>query len=228
MVCSAASNDLQSLKLDMKSKNDTAKNNTNVTATTTSTSSTTTTVVGESSKSNNVVVWMYNRYTLRWRSVKLVNNPTCLQLYDVQGYNSGTGTSSILGGVLGLSSLESISSSLSSKSTETREKEKEVANYLNFWSNFGLSSSQEKHKQISNSKTSQQLSTRTNSGSGSGSLSGNIRSLLSIVWFGDHSLILLGSRRGNFTLEILSREPLPHSSAPLGSSGEPTSKVVSL
>ena len=209
----------------MKSKNDASKYNTNIAATTSSNSSTNT-IVAESSKSNNVVVWMYNRYTLRWRSVKLVNNPTCLQLYDVQGNNSGT--SSILG-VLGLSSLESISSSLSSKSTETREKEKEVANYLNFWSNFGLSSSQEKQKQISNSKTSQQLSTRTNSGSGSGSgsLSGNIRSLLSIVWFGDHSLILLGSRRGNFTLEILSREPLPHSSAPLGSSGEPTSKVIS-
>ena len=173
---------------------------------------------------------MYNRYTLRWRSVKLVNNPTCLQLYDVQGNNSSA--SSILG-VLGLSSLESISSSLSSKSTETREKEKEVANYLNFWSNFGLTSSsassQENQKQIiSNSKTTQHRSNISASGSGSGSssLSGSIRSLLSIVWFGDHSLILLGTRRGNFTLEILSREPLPHSSAPMGGSGEPTSKVI--
>jgi hypothetical protein len=151
--------------------------------------------------------------------VKLVNNPTCLQLYDVQGNNSSA--SSILG-VLGLSSLESISSSLSSK-------EREVANYLSFWSNFGLTSSsassQEKQKQIiSNSKTTQHRS--NTSGSGGSSISGSIRSLLSIVWFGDHSLILLGTRRGNFTLEILSREPLPHSSAPLGGSGEPTSKVI--
>ena len=142
-----------------------------------------------------------NRYTLRWRSMKASQNPAELELMDEAGRALPE---------VAYSSLDSCGSGSSNASLSSSAQSGEISSYMDFWAHLGIRSS----APSSPARTSRRVT-----------LTGLLRSVSGIAWFGEHSLVVVGMRKSRYFIDVLTREPLPDSSAQPGGGGIPTPKV---